>query len=405
MILRMRKELPSLTRRKSQPEIPGRQRPGCGPSKSLRLRCLLAGLLIGLASLQLFCFAGVAECYDLAGHFDTVAAAIYGLNPGASPDEANLVTFCGWLPDRSQELSAFDVYTAMPTGSPLAYLCWSASYGPLKTYCSSAPVANMVAVQQLLHGLTGGDSRAVQAVAREAVRQLHDKANSSPDLNAQCALGFALHLYGDSFAHTELTWRQSAHPEQGRMYPTGIGHGPDFHKPDRPFYRPDRVQLWKTYVTSLAAFFVPAKEGDPIHACIDNAWADYSKNGNYYRDMYVTFDYGETYLEKYLIKCIPDPKHVLKPFPYTDVRDQPCEKLIKMFPVSSPDHLTCAKTWQIFRDASARAYRACAQHTLQGCEHASARDERYSKYDNADPLGESSGAAGPSSAASAKPPP
>jgi hypothetical protein len=260
----------------------------------------------------------------------------------------------------------------------------------------------MVAVQQLLHGITGGDSVAEQAVARETVRQLRDKANTSPDLNAKCALGLALHLYGDSFAHTEITWRQSARPEQGSMYPTGIGHGPEFNKPDRPFYRLDRTRLWKTYVTSLAALFAPAVESNVIHACFDNAWDDYSKNGNYYYDMYVSLDYGETYLENYLVKCIPDPNHVVKLFPDTD--DEPCEDLIKKRPGPSGG-LTCGNTWKIFSAASALAYRACAQHALTGCESASARDQSYSKYDNSDPLGESTATAGSSAQTSAQPTP
>jgi len=151
----------------------------CARVISQRPRGLLAGLLIGFASLELFCFAGVAECYDLAGHFDSVAAAIYGLDPAVSPDDANLVAFCAWLPDRTPELSAVGVYRAM-LASPLAYACWSGSYGPLKTSLSSAPVANMVAVQQLLHGITGGDSVAEQAVAQTL--QVSEELEGDPTL-------------------------------------------------------------------------------------------------------------------------------------------------------------------------------------------------------------------------------
>lgn len=63
----------------------------------------------------------------------------------------------------------------------------------------------MYILQRGLHGLTRGDAKIVRETAFQRVRGARDSVD----------LGLALHLLGDSYAHET----------NGRMAPTGIGHG------------------------------------------------------------------------------------------------------------------------------------------------------------------------------------
>ncbi len=180
--------------------------------------------------------------YDSAGHFYTTGIAFYGLEQPMASADANMVTFCAWLPDETQELSATSVYSNL-ISHPIDYgFSWAIrGTGP------PATVGKMVVVQQLLHGLSGGDSLAVTAIAQGLVRDLLNAASQrqGPErFNRLCAAGFGLHLLGDSFAHRQLD-------APGRMYPTGRGHAGALTHPDHPLYCMNREADWESYIDAV----------------------------------------------------------------------------------------------------------------------------------------------------------
>src|SRR5262249_28965529 len=121
--------------------------------------------------------------------------------------------------------------------------------GPTET------VGRMVVVQQLLHGLTGGEAMELRAVATDVVSALRKAITAgSNDSNHLCALGFALHLTGDSFAHTRLD-DMAKKPAERRMYPTGKGHAPDYGWPDHPLHTGARAGEWIDYLKKVGADF------------------------------------------------------------------------------------------------------------------------------------------------------
>jgi hypothetical protein len=116
-------------------------------------------------------------------------------------------------------------------------------------------IQRMVAVQQLLHGLTGGEATALQDVAEKTVKRLAkpivDRGGRTPTSDELCALGFAYHLLGDSFAHQTIDKPKTG---EWRMYETGYGHLRDFHNPDYPLYDltgvHTRWDAWSKYTTN-----------------------------------------------------------------------------------------------------------------------------------------------------------
>lgn len=205
--------------------------------------------------LPVFVIAGLAAlgspvmAYNETGHYYTIAAVTHSLIPKLPAERASFVAFCAQLPDIANELDATKVYRSMAGRHPLAFVGW-ATRG--KAWDES--VGRMVAVQQLLHGLTGGRAPAMQGVAEQIVGTLARVVQQAPgrgdaqDATALCALGFALHLYGDAFAHRRLN-------DRGVMYPTGQGHAADIHRPDYVLYEPAdshlRADTWKSYLLAV----------------------------------------------------------------------------------------------------------------------------------------------------------
>jgi hypothetical protein len=187
----------------------------------------LSALVLALA------LAPAASAYHREEHYSTVLAA---------RGDATIAV-CAQLPDEAEELSAVQLYRRL-MNHPSDFLRWALhEEGPADR------VGRVVTIQQLLHGLTGGSSEGVRTVAEATIRDIQAYVKSSkPDVrpDALCALGFALHLYGDSFSHRRLR-----RPEA--MYPTGLGHFLDGTRPDLPLFSPARLELWKTYVSSLGA--------------------------------------------------------------------------------------------------------------------------------------------------------
>ena len=89
----------------------------------------------------------------------------------------------------------------------------------------------MITAQQLLHGLTGGDAKRLTHAAHESARKLilslHDASDSERN-EKLCAIGFAIHLIGDSFAHRFLDGDTVT-------YATGSGHAAHGTMPDHVF--------------------------------------------------------------------------------------------------------------------------------------------------------------------------
>src|SRR5579864_620416 len=138
----------------------------------------------------------VVSAYQQAGHLFTVNLVVHKVDPtlGLSEQDLRVITFCSQLPDDSSDLDAIAVYKHMLSGGLV--------YWVFGNKVSTDEAKDMVTVQQLLHGLTGGDADTVQTSARKTLTDLAGEA-VAPGIKDRaarlCALGFAFHLYGDSF--------------------------------------------------------------------------------------------------------------------------------------------------------------------------------------------------------------
>lgn len=179
----------------------------------MRLRILLT-----TAALTLVGVVPQVSAYNEAGHFYTAYALVHTSEVDA---KRMLLVLCAQLPDMTADLDAVTVFRTAVTSKPTDLLKWS-----YNSKAESTEVKRMITVQQLLHALTGGDSDAVGAIARANILTLRSQISwSNPDPNQLCALGFALHFFGDAFAHRQLR-------DKGKMYSTGWGHALDAHYPD-----------------------------------------------------------------------------------------------------------------------------------------------------------------------------
>lgn len=195
-----------------------------------------------LAAALLSCALAVpAGAYQREEHYYSTRLALAASRPG--PEDA-VVSLCAQLADEAPELNPIEAYRRMMR-RPLVYAWWS-----LRSAGADEPVGRMITVQQALHALTGGSSEAAHAIGATAARAALKTAAAAPDepearADAYCALGFALHFYGDTYAH-----RRVHNP--ARMYPTGLGHLFDGLSPDLPLYNKDRAALWDGYLASFA---------------------------------------------------------------------------------------------------------------------------------------------------------
>lgn len=185
--------------------------------------------------------ATAASAYQREEHYYTTSLALAVSRPGGHDPVAAM---CAQLADEAPELNPVEAYRRIMR-RPFAYASWS-----MRSRGADEPVGHMITVQQALHGLTGGSSEAAHKIAVTVLHaRLAAAASAGPDdaakADASCALGFALHFYGDSFAH-----RRIYNPK--RMYPTGLGHLFDGVTPDLPLYSPGRVLLWRQYLGSFA---------------------------------------------------------------------------------------------------------------------------------------------------------
>jgi hypothetical protein len=164
--------------------------------------------------------ASTANAFEPAGHFYTIyhiatAAPLSSL----SEQERRWLAFCAELPDLASDLNAVTVYQEVTT-HPIDWLLWA--YGD---NADPAEVRRMVTVQQLLHSLTGATRAKSNEVGLSTAALLAAAVDGTHDDASICALGLALHLVGDTYAHREIS-------DNDHMYPTGRGHALDLHYPD-----------------------------------------------------------------------------------------------------------------------------------------------------------------------------
>ena len=172
------------------------------------------------------------KAYQAAGHYYTIALLVHLVAPAIKPADAHLIAFCAQLPDLSSDLDATAVYKSAILHTPGAWLSWARS-----NKVESDWVRRMITVQQLLHGITGGTASDVQSVAINTLRGLwgpviSDRETANNRAASLCALGFAFHLYGDSYAHQMMG--DHGKPDFETMYSTGMGHARDLYYPDLP---------------------------------------------------------------------------------------------------------------------------------------------------------------------------
>lgn len=319
--------------------------------------------LIALAGLLLLFPAASALGYDVAGHFYTVGIVFDGVDHPLPPEAIDLITFCAWLPDETTELNAVTVYERL---SRFDWLRWEATdSGP------AATVGAMVEVQQLLHALTGGESGAVTRVARRTVsdllRDVRPAGSPTQDyVNHLCAVGFALHLYGDSFAHRVTG-------DLSHTYPTGGGHWAEFSHPDHLLSSPAKEDLWKQYAVSEEAFLDQTHTAPKIKAAIQLIEAYYHAHPR--EDDNVSERRVTVILSGYLNTLTNGhPPRFLEPSGYFG---EPCQSYVQWNFVRSfiPGMPDCKAAWTIFRQRALARYK----------EEPNARHDAYPQFDQADP--------------------
>jgi hypothetical protein len=224
---------------------------------------------------------------------------------------------------------------------PLDYAAWALGRrGPDET------VGRMVTIQQTLHGLTGGSPEAVRTIAVDAAKALGEKARTEKDprkrADAQCALGFALHLFGDSFAHTRLK-------NTTKMYPTGLGHFFDATTPDQPLSSAARLSLWRDYLAA-APTLIPAGIGaafEPIFTAAAESQLRARAGNNFAREELMHAE--TTALEGSGIKAALI-EHNLS--------NKPCQAIVDAAGKGMPVKPTCEGAWALYRDAAVKAFEA-----------------------------------------------
>lgn len=156
--------------------------------------------------------------WGVAGHYYTVYFVL--LAAGLDPVMAKTLAFYAQMPDQVDELDATSAGVDMMVS------------------VRDAPVLRDIQIQMGLHALTGGD-------AEQETTGRASRLKSAP--LGSFEFGLALHAYGDSYAH-----RQISHP--ARMYDPGFGHAIEYihfrdaHSPD---FTNRRSLLFKRYGTEL----------------------------------------------------------------------------------------------------------------------------------------------------------
>ena len=275
-----------------------------------------------------------AAAYRWDEHYYTVRLA-FGAREGGE-----VASLCAQLADEAPELNAIAVYRRLMK-HPLDYAAWTfGANGRAET------VGRMVTIQQLLHGLTGGSPEAVRAIAVETATALGAAAHAEKDprkrADSQCALGFALHLFGDSFSHTRIK-------NTTKMYATGLGHFFDATTPDQPLSSTQRLEMWRTYLAT-APTLIPSgikTAFEPVFAAAAESQRRARACNGFAREELM---HAETAaLEGSGIKAA-----LLE----HNLSDKPCQAIADIAAKGLPATPDCEGSWALYRDAVIKAFDA-----------------------------------------------
>ena len=319
------------TPRKTGMRPKGKPDEGRGPRTFLDIIVAMSAPPLLLAFLLA---AAPAGAYQRDEHYLTTRLVL-GAREGG-----DIAALCSQLADEAPELNAIEVYQRLME-HPLDYAAWTLTgNGPDGT------VGRFVTVQQMLHGLTGGSPEAVRAVAAETARGLWKTARAEKDparrTDVQCALGFALHLYGDSFAHQRIK-------NPALMYRTGIGHLFDGAKPDMPLCTPERMKLWRGYLAS-APGLIPEGAIFSFESMFFSASASQLKARR-------ANDYAREELMRAEAEALRGGGVIASPLA-RNLANHPCQKIADAAAKGLPRAPTCEGAWTIYREAAARAFAA-----------------------------------------------
>jgi len=207
-------------------------------------------------------FEGNSFGFGIAGHYATSALIIADtLRQPPAPftkDQSALVAFCSELPDEATELDAAHSFGSC-LQEPLNLVEWFVSRHTLV----SPGIRRVLTVQQLLHGLTGGNASQTRTVSDQIIEDLLSQVDNdrrkgkSATAEELCALGFAIHLRGDAVAHIVLS--DSPTGANSKMYETGLGHTFALHYPDYLLYENSARSLgFKLSYTFPFDYLLPA---------------------------------------------------------------------------------------------------------------------------------------------------
>lgn len=197
-------------------------------------------------------FGTESNAYNYPVHFYTTSLVAQKLGLDHSNKEWQLLSLCTHLPDESGELTAINARLRLGF---INHISWG-----IFSKRNSEATRRMITIQQLLHGLTGGEAQEMQEAVEEIVSELWSSVTRTGNDNSEiaspteraekiCALGFGLHLLGDSFAHRRLN------SNKDRMYATGLGHAGDGTQPDallRDTNSPEYgIEYWREHITII----------------------------------------------------------------------------------------------------------------------------------------------------------
>jgi len=278
--------------------------------------------------------AAPAAAYQRDEHYYTVRLSL-GRREGG-----DVAATCSQLADEAPELNAIATYRRVMR-RPLDYAAWTLRGGG-----SAEAVGVMVETQQLLHGLTGGSPESVRGVAAGLARELFDRALAEKDpakrADGLCAVGFALHLYGDSFAHQRIH-------NPARMYGTGLGHFFDATRPDLPLLSEARFALWRDYLSSSPGLIPEAADPalDPVFAAAADARSRARSRNNWALRELWRLEHSA--VEARGLRCRVLPRNAA---------GLPCREVLAAATQDLAHPPTCEGAWAVYRAAAVRAFEA-----------------------------------------------
>ncbi|MBF0611435.1 MAG: hypothetical protein HQL55_09965 [Magnetococcales bacterium] len=231
-------------------------------------------ILARFACMLLFLFGWFVpnvHAYNEAGHYFTLIALYESTLsddiPEQSLSEFKLEAFCAQLPDLAKEFDA--ITQRILVLESLSDNLWGL-LGRCKT--DQGLSSHMVATHNYLHGLSGAPALPVRLASKQIIDQLTDELaqkglTKGERSNLICARGFALHLFGDSFAHVKLRnghkkWFSGllSTPAETEMYDVGLGHTRDSVAPDYFSEHEVDANMWSQYVRDVSAIVAPGAD-------------------------------------------------------------------------------------------------------------------------------------------------